>query len=105
MKGGGGVSQLLTKADRGEGVYEPSFLADVICEQPLNELKETQLDSNTQRERTEKNGNDKVRAMRRVIKIFIKIFFSRPSLSLEKKRRPAVIESSHPSFQTRLERS
>ena len=34
-KGGGGVSQKLTFADRRGGVYEPPFLADVICEQPL----------------------------------------------------------------------
>ena len=34
-KGGRGVSQKLTFADRGGGVYEPPFLADVICEQPL----------------------------------------------------------------------
>ena len=54
-KGGGGVSQLLTKADKGgrggqlkadicwqrggRGVYEPPFLADVICEQPLIHAK------------------------------------------------------------------
>ena len=34
-EGGGGVRQKLTFADRGEGVYEPPFLDDVICEQPL----------------------------------------------------------------------
>ena len=36
MRGGGGVSQKMTIADRGgRGVYELLFLADVICEQPL----------------------------------------------------------------------
>ena len=33
-EGGGGVSQMLTIADRG-GVQEPLILAEVICEQPL----------------------------------------------------------------------
>ena len=38
-KGGGGGSQKLTFADRGGGVYEPPFLADEICEQPLSIIK------------------------------------------------------------------
>ena len=38
-KGGGGVSQKLTFADRGGGVYEPPFLAHEICEQPLSIIK------------------------------------------------------------------
>ena len=35
-KGGRGVGEMLTMADKGgRGVWTPSFLADIICEQPL----------------------------------------------------------------------
>ena len=42
MRGGGGVSQMLTIADGG-GVQEPLILADVICEQPLTSKFSRQL--------------------------------------------------------------
>ena len=35
-KGGGGVGELLTMADKGgRGVWTPPLLADIICEEPL----------------------------------------------------------------------
>ena len=34
-KGGGGVSQKMTKDDEGGGVWKPLKSADMICEQPL----------------------------------------------------------------------
>ena len=35
-KGGGGVGEMLTMADKGgRGGLDPPFLADIICEQPL----------------------------------------------------------------------
>ena len=38
-KGGGGVGEMLTMADKGgRGVLDPPFLADIICEKPLNAL-------------------------------------------------------------------
>ena len=34
-KGGGGVGEMLTMADKGgRGGLDPPFLADIICEQP-----------------------------------------------------------------------
>ena len=38
-KGGGGVGEMLTMAYKGgRGVCTPSFLTDIICEQPLSEM-------------------------------------------------------------------
>ena len=45
-EGGRGVGEMLTLADKeGRGVWTPSFLADIICEQPL--IEEENLSSRT----------------------------------------------------------
>ena len=45
-KGGGGVSQKMTKDDRGGGVQKPPKLADIIREQPLTETNFTKNPKN-----------------------------------------------------------